>query len=162
MRHTMKRSRLAGLLGILILSGGCENSPVASDERGTMWGLMDGQIWVGDALSDFSSDTLTIWSGRRNTDAEHSLVIKAVETSPGEYTLVTESMSGNPTTYWEMLGGDVATYRATARSGIIQLTEVDRGSGHARGTVEVTLEGERGTSRFVRGEFEAIRATFID
>lgn len=158
----MKRLRLAGLLGILIVSGGCDRDTTGSDNAGTMWGLMDGRIWAGNALSDLSGDTLTIWSARQNTDAEHSLVIKAVESAPGVYTLVTGSMSGNPTTYWETLGGDVATYRAAAESGSIRFTEMDRASGHAKGTVEVTLEGERGTSRFVRGEFETIRVPLID
>jgi hypothetical protein len=157
----MKRFRLAGLLGILILSGGCE-STTAADPRGTLWGLMEGQIWVGDAVTDFSRDTLVIWSARRNVRAEQSLVIRAVETSPGVYALVTDDMSDDPTAYWETLGGDVATYRAAAESGTIRFSEVDRATGRAAGTLELTFRGERGASRFVRGEFNAVAATFID
>ena len=157
----MKRIRLAGLLGLLILSGGCENT-LASDGRGTMWGLLDGQIWVGNAVTDFSRDTLTMWSTRRNGSAEQSLVIKAVQTSPGAYTLVTESMSADPTSYWEMLGGDGISYRATAESGTIRFDQVDRATGRAVGTVEVTLSGERGTTRFVRGDFDAVPRPPVD
>ena len=51
---------------------------------------------VGDAVTDFSRDTLVIWSARRNVRAEQSLVIRAVETSPGVYALVTDGIFTAP------------------------------------------------------------------
>lgn len=158
----MKRTGLAGLLGLLMLCEGCDGGPLASDGRGTLWGLLDGEIWVGNAVTDFSRDTLTMWSSRRNGGAEQSLVIRAVQTAPGAYTLVTESMSADPTSYWETLGGDGITYRARAESGTIRFDQVDRATGRAVGTVEVTLSGERGTTRLVRGEFDAVPRPPVD
>jgi hypothetical protein len=158
----MKYIRLAGLLGLLIVSGGCENT-IASDGQGTMWGMLDGKIWLGDAVAaDFSRDTLTLWSRRRNGGGGQSLVIRAVQTSPGAYTLVTESMSADPSSYWEMVGDDGISYRATAQSGTIHFSRLDRAAHRAVGTVEVTVRGERGTSRFVRGSFDAVPPPIVD
>lgn len=153
----MKRFRLpAGLLGLLLVAGGCEGSATAPQARGEMWGMLDGDIWRGTAETDLQRDTMVIWSQRTNVRAEHSLVITFVQTAPGTYSIVTERISRSAaSSYWETVGGDVATYHATATSGTIQFSEFDRATGRAVGTVELTLQGPRGTSRFVRGEFDA-------
>lgn len=157
----MKRFPIAaGLLGLLLLTGGCEGSPAGPGPRGELRGMMDGDVWVGTAETDLGRDTLVIWSQRTNVPAEHSLVITFVETAPGVYTLVTEGMSRSAASgYRETVGGDVAVYRATATSGSIHFSELDRSTGRASGTVELTLQGPRGTSRFVQGQFDAIPFT---
>jgi hypothetical protein len=153
----MNRFRIAaGLLGLLLLSGGCERSSTAPDGAGEMRGVLDGNVWLGTAETDFTRDTMVIWSARRNVRAEHSLVLSFVQTAPGVYAVVTESMSRSAaTTYWETVGGDVAVYHATAASGTVAFSEFNRETGRAVGTVELTLQGPRGTSRFVRGQFDA-------
>jgi hypothetical protein len=155
----MKRSLLAGLFGLLLLSGGCGPGITDSifDNLGKMRGELDDDPWLGTAESDLTRDTLVIWSRRRNVNAEHSLVLTFVQTAPGVYAVVTESMSSSAATaYWETVGGDVAVYHAAATSGTIAFTRLDRTTGRAAGTVELTLQGPRGTSRFIRGEFDAM------
>lgn len=153
----MKRFTLAaGLLGLVLVSGGCDRGTTAPAPRGELRGMLDDGLWVGDAQADFTRDTLVIWSRRRNVRAEHSLGISVAETAPGVYAVVTESMSSShATSYWETVGGDIVHYHATATSGTISFTELDRAAGRAVGTVELTLQGPRGTTRFVRGEFDA-------
>lgn len=153
----MKRFTLAaGLLGLILVSGGCDRGTTAPAPRGELRGVLDDGLWVGDAQVDFNRDTLVIWSRRRNVRAEHSLGISVAETGPGVYAVVTEGMSSShATSYWETVGGDVVEYHATATSGTISFTELDRANGRAVGTVELTLQGPRGTTRFVRGEFDA-------
>ena len=153
----MKRFSLAaGLLGLILVSGGCDRGSTAPAPQGELRGMLDEGLWVGDAQVDFTRDTLVIWSRRRNVRGEHSLGISVAETAPGVYAVITESMSGSyRTAYLETVGGDVLHYRATARSGTISFTELDRAAGRAVGTVELTLQGPRGATRFVRGEFDA-------
>lgn len=153
----MKRFTLAaGLLGLILVSGGCGRGSTAPAPQGELRGMLDEGLWIGDAQVDFTRDTLLIWSRRRNVSAEHSLGISVAETAPGVYAVVTEGMSSSRATrYLETVGGDVLQYRATAISGTISFTELDRAAGRAVGTVELTLQGPRGTTRFIGGEFDA-------
>jgi hypothetical protein len=153
----MKRFTLAaGLLGLILVSGGCDRGTTAPAPRGELRGVLDDGLWLGDAQVDFSRDTFAIWSRRRNVRAEHSLGISVAQTAPGVYAVITQSMSSSrATSYWETLGDDIVQYHATATSGTISFTKFDRAAGRAVGTVELTLQGPRGTTRFVRGEFDA-------
>ena len=152
----MKRITFAaGLLGLVLVSGGCNNEPTAPAREGTLVGTLDGAAWVGDAQSDVLSDTIEIHSRRQNVAAEHWLTVRAVETSPGVFAVVTPAMSANPGRYTETVGGDVLVYRAEVTAGTIAFQELDLGRGVMRGTLSLTIQGARGTSRLEEGTFEA-------
>jgi hypothetical protein len=152
----MKRSVLSALLaGILIVSGGCDNEPTTPTREGTLLGTLDGAAWVGTAQSDVLSDTIEIYSQRRNVAAEHWLTVRAVETSPGVFAVVTAAMSANPSRYAETVGGDVLVYRAEVTAGTISFQQLDLTRGVMRGTLSLTIQGARGTSRLEEGTFEA-------
>jgi hypothetical protein len=158
----MKRFRLAALLGLLVVSGGCE-STLDPAHGGIMRGMLGPHPWAGTAHVAVSGDTVFLYSQRQNTSEEQSLVIVAVRTSPDAYAVITESMSPRyASSYWETVGGDVAHYHALAQSGTIRFSRLDRQKWHAAGTVEITLEGERGTLRFIRGEFDARSVPIMD
>lgn len=152
----MKRSLLPALLaGILVVSGGCGNEPTAPAREGTLVATLDGAAWVGDARSDVLSDTFEIYSRRQNVAAEHWLAVRVVETSPGVFAVVTSAMSANPSHYAETVGGDVLAYRAEVTAGTIAFQEFAPLRGVMRGTLSLTLQGARGTSRLEGGTFEA-------
>lgn len=152
----MKRSILSALLaGILVVSGGCEEGPTTPTREGTLLGSLDGAAWVGTAHTDVLSDTIEIYSQRQNVAAEHWLMVRAVETSPGVFAVVTAAMSANPSRYAETLGGDVLVYRAEVTAGTISFQELDLTHGVVRGTLSLTIQGTRGTSRLEAGTFEA-------
>lgn len=158
----MKRIKLAAMLGLLMLSGGCETT-LEPDHNGVMRGVLGPHLWAGSAQIAVSGDTVFLYSQRQNTREEQRLVIFAVQTAPDAYAVITESMSPSyASTYWETMGGDVALYRAVAQSGTIRFTRLDRQNRHATGTVELTLEGERGTLHFIRGEFDARSVPIVD
>lgn len=152
----MKRFSLATpLLALLLVSGGCDRNLTVPHQQGELRGVLDGATWQGTATGELHRDTLIIWSTRRGMNAEHTLSITAVQSGSGTYTIVTEGMSSSAASaYWETVGGDVVVYHASATSGTIHFTKLDRAAGTARGTVELTLEGPRGTSRFEMGEFD--------
>ncbi|WP_420129338.1 hypothetical protein [Longimicrobium sp.] len=152
----MKRALLPALLALLAFSAGCDKEPTAPVDQGTFAATLDGAAWVGDAESDVARDTFAIYSRRRTAGADEQwLTIRAVETSPGVFTVVTTATSGDPSHYSETVGGDVLTYRAVATAGTITFQELDRVRGVMRGTVSLTLQGPRGTSRLEEGTFEA-------
>jgi hypothetical protein len=158
----MKRFRLAALLGLLVVFGGCETT-LEPNNSGMMRGVLGPHLWAGTAEVALSGDTVFLYSHRLNAQVEKSLAIVAVQTAPGAYAVVTESMSPRyASAYWEMLGGDGIIYRALAQSGTIRFSRLDRQNQHAAGTVELTLQGERGTLRFIRGEFDARPVPIID
>lgn len=53
------------------------------------------------------------------------------------------------------MGGDAIVYHAVATAGTITFRELDLVRGFMRGTVSLTLQGARGTSRLEKGTFEA-------
>jgi hypothetical protein len=66
----MKRFTLAaGLLGLILVSGGCDRGSTAPETTGELRGMLDDGLWIGDAQVDFTRDTLVIWSRRRNVRA---------------------------------------------------------------------------------------------
>jgi hypothetical protein len=151
----MKYFTLLALLGIMVTSGGCES---AADVRrdGLLFGWIDDDVWRGSAEAYIERDTLYITSRRKNVrGADHLLVIKAAPTATMTYAVVTADMSASPTRYEEIVGGDVLAYSAVATSGTIALRESSIDPELLSGTVELTLQGPRGTSRFTQGEFEA-------
>ncbi|HEX2078977.1 MAG TPA: hypothetical protein VHG08_14740 [Longimicrobium sp.] len=151
----MKRIRLLWLAGILITSGGCD-STTAPDGEGRLLGRLEGEIWRGSALMDFSDDTLTIHSARSaDQGLEHVLHLRVVETAPGAFAVVTQAPPGRRSEYQEILGGDGIVYSAVVTAGTIRFTELDRRRGRASGTLSLTLTGTRGTWRFADGHFEA-------
>lgn len=151
----MKRFTLLALLGILITSGGCEGSTDARRD-GLLFGMIDGDVWRGTAEAYLERDTLYITSTRLNVrGADHWLMIKAVQTPIETYAVVTADMSGSPTRYNEIVGGDVVAYSAVATSGTLVLRNSTIDPQNLAGTVELTLQGSRGTTRFTQGEFEA-------
>ena len=151
----MKRALLSLLAGILITSGGCE-STTSPDRDGTLVGTLAGEAWRGNARVDFVPDTFVIWSTRPvDAGLEHHLFLRVTETAPGAYAVVTRAMSGDPSGYREILGGDGIVYSANVTAGTIHFTHLDRRTGRASGTVSLTLTGTRGTWRFEDGEFEA-------
>lgn len=158
----MKRIKLAAMLGLLMLSGGCE-ATLEPDHNGIMHGVLGPHLWAGTAQIALSGDTMFLYSQRQNTREEQSLVIVAVQTAPDAYAVITESMSPSyASAYWETVGGDVTLYRAPAQSGTIRFSRLDRQNRHAAGTVELALQGERGTLHFIRGEFDARPAPIAD
>jgi hypothetical protein len=151
----MKRFTLLALLGIILTSGGCESS---TDGRrdGLLFGWIDDDVWRGTAEAYMERDTLYITSRRQNVQGtDHWLIIKAAPNTTMTYTVVTAGMSGSPSRYEEIVGGDVLGYMAVATSGTIALRESDIDPDLLSGTFELTLQGSRGTSHFTRGEFEA-------
>jgi hypothetical protein len=149
----MKRSLLPALLALLAFSGGCDEEPTAPAGEGTLVATLDGAGWVGNARSDVLNDTFEIYSRRQNVAAEHWLRVRAVETSPGVFAVVTTAMSDNPSWYSETVGGDVLSYRAEVTAGTIVI--VDPGDRVLRGSLSLTIEGARGTSRLEQGTFVA-------
>lgn len=149
----MKRSLLPALLALLAFSGGCDKEPTAPAREGTLVATLDGAAWVGDARSDVLSDTFEIYSRRQNVTTEQWLTIRAVETSPGVFAVVTPAMSANPSRYVETVGGDVLVYSAEVTAGTIVFQEL--GDRVLRGTLSLTIQGARGTSRLEEGTFEA-------
>jgi hypothetical protein len=150
----MKRSALLALVGILVTSGGCESSTETRRE-GLLFGWIGDDVWRGTAEAHIHRDTLFIISNRLNVRAEHTLIIKAVPTVLETYAVVTADVSGLPSRYEETVGRDVIVYTAVATSGTLQLRPSTLDPDNLSGTVELTLQGPRGTSHFTRGEFEA-------
>jgi hypothetical protein len=150
----MKCFTLLALLGIILTSGGCEGSTDARRD-GLLFGMIDGEVWRGTAEAHIHRDTLFIISNRLNVRAEHTLIIRAAPTVIETYAVVTTGVSGLPSRYEETLGRDVVVYTAGATEGTIQLRESTLDRDNLSGTVELTLQGPRGTSRFTQGEFEA-------
>lgn len=151
----MKRFTLLALLGIILTSGGCESSTNARRD-GLLFGRIDDDVWRGTAEAYMDRDTLYITSRRKNVQAtDHWLIIKATPTAAMTYTVVTAGMSGSPSRYEEIIGGDVLGYTAVATSGTIALRESDIDPDLLSGTFELTLQGSRGTWHFTQGEFEA-------
>lgn len=146
----MKRTAILALAGLLLLTGGCLGS-VDPDLEGSFTAQMGGEEWRGTAQTYEEGDTLVIRSHRRQTASAHRLILRVVESAPGAYAVVTTAMSGNATRYEEEGG---AKYTARASAGTISFREINRGTGRAVGTVQLTLQGERGTVPF-QGEFDA-------
>ncbi|HEX2207146.1 MAG TPA: hypothetical protein VHG93_05650 [Longimicrobium sp.] len=151
----MNRIKLLALLGIIITSGGCDGTPTEAVRQGRMDAVLDGQPWAGNAQSDVLGETIHVHSDRR--DAPHQqLRLEIQETAPGVYTLVTGSQHGLGSGYWEIFGGDVIGYHAAVTSGTVSIEHIDRASGAVTGTVSLTLQGPRGTSRLEQGRFQAV------
>lgn len=146
----MKHARLIALAGILMLSA-CDLGTVDPNREGMLVARIDGVAWQGTAQTFEEGDTLVIQSFRRNTQRNDEMTIRVVETSPGVYAVVTSAMSGKPTRYEENGG----LYVASASAGTIAFTELNRRTGRAAGTVQLTLQGGRGTTRVENGEFDA-------
>lgn len=151
----MKRSTILALMGILITSGGCSGSTDASRE-GLLVGRIGGQVWRGTAEARVVRDTLYIMSRRENVSSEQWLMIAAAKTVLDTYAVVTGDAATTPSRYDEIVGGDIVVYSAVATAGSIALRESTREPAHLAGTVELTLQGSRGTSRFADGEFDAL------
>ena len=152
----MKRSPLLAVLGTLfVLSGGCDRGPTDATLEGTLTGMMDALEWRGSAQTHFDGDTLFLHSQRRNVAAQHRLTIKAVPNVGGGYSVVTAAMGGDPSRYYELIGGDAVSYSAPVVSGTISFTELNVNTGRAVGTMELTFHGARGASRLQSGRFDA-------
>jgi hypothetical protein len=150
----MKRFTILALLGILITTGGCESSTEESRE-GLLFGWIEGDVWRGTAQAHVYRDTLYIMSQRRNVRSEQWLTIVAAPTPIETYAVVTAGVSTSPSRYEELVGGDVVVYTAAATSGTLTVRESTLDPDNLAGTVELTLQGPRGTWHFTQGEFEA-------
>lgn len=153
----MKHSRIPGLLAaLLILFGGCDNGPTVAEREGRLAGLLDGEPWVGTALTDIRRDTIFVGSSRRKAGAEQRINLAMVESSPGAFTLVPGG-AGHPSDYRELVGGDLILYHADITGGTVAVEHFDRATGELRGTLSFTIQGTRGTARFEQGELRAVR-----
>ena len=129
----MKRSLLTTLLaGILVVSGGCGQEPTAPTREGALFGTLDGAEWVGNAQSDILGETIEIRSRRQNVNGEQWMNVRAVETSPGVFAVITAAMSDHPSNYSETVGLDVLVYKADVIAGTIAFQQLDRERGVMR------------------------------
>ena len=151
----MKRIRILSLLaGLMILSGGCDESPTTAEREGRLNALLDGQAWVGTASSDILGDAIHISSRRKNVQREQTISVRVEETAPGVYAVVPGAAGGS--SYFETVGGDVVEYHADVTAGTIDIDHIDRTTGEIRGTLSLTIQGTRGTSRLEQGQFTAV------
>lgn len=154
----MKRIRtLLVLAGLLVTSGGCDQPLATPLRQGSLTGVLDGQPWESNALTDVFGDTIHIGAQRTNGSSGHWFQLRVVESAPGVYTIVTPAQSPfNHSRYVEIVGGDVVSYDAPVTAGTLDVQEFDRATGALRGTLSLTIQGTRGTSRLEQGQLTAV------
>lgn len=154
----MKPIRLLFLLaGILVVSGGCSDSPTTARPTGSLTAVLDGQPWTGTAVSDVIGETIYVSARRTDASPAQWFNLRVVQSAPGVFTVVTPAQSEmDYSRYVEVVGGDVIVYDAAVTAGTLDVEQFDRASGTLRGTLSLTIQGTRGTSRLEQGQLMAV------